>query len=169
VSKAMITVQWDWRSDSSGCDARREDIWLGHTSGCWQEIRKWFKPVHPHLNPAEILPHHHRARPHKFEHCRSHQRIWLDSVIPSTLQHCLEPWRMLSMVNMFETNGYLMRSENLATWAGKDLLWIRCEVKPSHFLVCNCCDLGTNIYWGKIWSFTFWATLVHSYLGAYTQ
>jgi len=109
-------VLWDWRSDSCGCDARKGDIQFWHTSGCWQEIRKWFKPVHPHLNPPEILPQYHKARPHKFEHLESHQRIWLDSVILSTLQHCLEPWGMLSMVNMFETNGFLMHSENLATW-----------------------------------------------------
>ena len=126
-------------------------------------IQEVIQTVHPHLNPAEILPQHHSVRPHEFEHSGSHQRIWLDSVIPSTLRHCLEPWRMLSMVNMLETNGYIMHSENLATWAGKDMLWIRCEVKPSHFLVCNCCDLGTNIYWEKIWGITFWATLVHLY------
>jgi hypothetical protein len=163
ISKAKITVQWDWRSDSCGCDARRGDIQLWHTSGCWEEIRKWFRWVHPHLNPAEILPQHHRARPLKFECSGSRQRILLDSVIPSTLQHCFEPWRMISMGSMFETNGYLVHSENLATWAGKDMLWIRCEVKPSHFLVCNCCDLGTNIYWEKIWGITFWAALVHSH------
>lgn len=39
-------------------------------------------------------------------------------VIPSTVQHCLESWRMLSVVKILETNGYLMHSENLPTWAG---------------------------------------------------
>jgi len=78
-------------------------------------IQEVIQTVHPHLNPAEILPQHHSVRPHEFEHSGSHQRIWLDSVIPSTLRHCLEPWRMLSMVNMLETNGYIMHSENLAT------------------------------------------------------
>jgi hypothetical protein len=69
----------------------------------------------------------------------------------------------------FETNGYLMHSENLATWVGKDMLWIRCEFKPSHFRVCNCCDLGTNIYWEKIWGVTFWATLVQSHMWVRTH
>jgi hypothetical protein len=53
--------------------------------GMLKELRKHFKPVRPHKNPAEMLLQHDKAT-HKFEDSGSHHKIWVDGVNPSTLQ-----------------------------------------------------------------------------------